>query len=159
MNLWACGAALQCCVSEEKIDLLIPVYHCFVNPDSIFDPSLLSLTVVQVKFKTGRDLDAELAISPFGVVHNLDKPLPYLVIVMELGCEWHYEGNIKFLASEPPTDYYSLSQPLFQSQLLCFMRIPCFIACGDSPDHPWKCLMLCAWDVLHLVNPVPYYIS
>ena len=96
-------------VAFERIDLLIPVYHGFVNPDSIFDPSLLSLTVVQVKFKTGGDLDTELAISPIGVVCNLDKPLPYLVIVMELGCKWHYKGNIKFLASKPPTDCYSCS--------------------------------------------------
>ena len=45
----------------------------------------------------------------------------------------------------------TMSQPLFQGRLLfLLLRIQCFIACGDSQYHPWKHLMLRAWDVLHL---------
>ncbi|KAF8327857.1 hypothetical protein F5887DRAFT_924568 [Amanita rubescens] len=106
-NLWARGGALQCCFFQEKIVLLLPVYHGSVDPDSIFDPSLLSSIVAQIKFKTAGDGNAELAIRPIGVVRDLDKPLPYLAILMELGCEKSFKENgkkIKYLASEPLTD-------------------------------------------------------
>ena len=53
----------------------------------------------------------------------------------------------------------AVSQPLFQSQPPFILGIQCFVACGDSQNHPWKRLMLRAWDVLHLYNPIPYYIS
>ena len=83
-NLWVRGAGLQCCFSQERIDLLVPAYHGPIGPDSIFDPSLLSVIVVQIKFKHDGDLNAELAISALGGDRDLDEPLPYLAIVMEL---------------------------------------------------------------------------
>ena len=62
-NLWVRGAGLQCWFSQERIDLLVPAYHGPIGPDSIFDPSLLSIIVIQIKFKHDGDLNAELAIS------------------------------------------------------------------------------------------------
>ena len=106
-NLWARGAGLQCCFSQETIDLLLVVYHGSVDPDSIFDPSLLSSIAVQVKFKIAGDGNAELAIRPISVVRDLDKPLPYLAILMKLGCEQCFEENgtkVKYLASGPLAD-------------------------------------------------------
>ena len=83
-NLWVHGAGLQCWFSQERIDLLVPAYHGPIGPDSIFDPSLLSVIVIQIKFKHDGDLNAELAISALGGDRDLDEPLPYLTIVMEL---------------------------------------------------------------------------
>ena len=101
-NLWVRGAGLQCCFSHERIDLLVPAYYGSIGPDSIFDPSLLSVIVMQIKSKHDGDLSAELAISPLGVDRDLDEPLPYLAILMELGCEQSFKGSkkkIKYMAS------------------------------------------------------------
>ena len=101
-NLWACGAGLQCCFSQERIDLLVPAYHGFTGPDSIFDPSLLSVIVIQIKLKHDGDLNSELAISPLSADRDLDEPLPYLAILMELGCDKRFKGcngKIKCVAS------------------------------------------------------------
>ena len=49
--------------------------------------------------------------------------------------------------------------PCFRVTLRSILRIQCFVAYGDSQNHPWKRLMLRAWDVLHLYYPIPYYIS
>jgi hypothetical protein len=106
-NLWARGAGLQCCFSQESIYLLLVVYHGSIDADSIFDPSLLSSITAQIKFRTAADGNAELAIRPIGVVRDLDKPLPYLAILMELGCEQRFKGNgekIKYLAAGPLAD-------------------------------------------------------
>ena len=106
-NLWARGAGLQCCFSQEKIDLLLPAYFGSIAPDSIFDPSLISPIALQIKFRTAGDLDAELAIRPIGVDRDLNKPLPYLAVLMELGCEQHFKENnkkIKYSASGPLAD-------------------------------------------------------
>ena len=73
-----------------------------IGPDSIFDPSLLSVIVIQVKFKYDGDPNAELALSPLGVDRDLDEPLPYLAILMKLGCEQSFKGSkkmIKYMAS------------------------------------------------------------
>ncbi|KAF8347980.1 hypothetical protein F5887DRAFT_673723 [Amanita rubescens] len=106
-NLWARGGGLQCCFSQERIDLLLPVYHGSVDRDSIFDPSLFSAIAAQIKFGTTGDGNAELAIRPIGVVRDLDKPLPYIAILMELGCEQPFQENgkkIKYLAPGPLAD-------------------------------------------------------
>ena len=104
-NLWARGGALQCCFCQEKLDFVIPIYHGSIHEESIFDPSLLFGIAGQVKFRTDGDLDAELGIRPIGVDRDLDDPLPYLAILMELGCKQRFKENgmkIKCLASEPP---------------------------------------------------------
>ncbi|KAF8343351.1 hypothetical protein F5887DRAFT_1212483 [Amanita rubescens] len=103
-NLWARGAALQCCYSQESIDLLIPLYHGSISLDSKFDPSRFSVVVVQVKNKVARD---KLAIRPVGVTRDRHQPLPYLVILMALGDGSRYgdrDSDIKFVAPEPPAD-------------------------------------------------------
>ncbi|KAF8699729.1 hypothetical protein AX14_000911 [Amanita brunnescens Koide BX004] len=52
--------------------------------------------------------------------------------------------------SRPPIYQCCLCHnPCFRVNFFCFMRISCFVACGDSHDHPWKSLMLRAWDGLH----------
>lgn len=106
-NLWARGGALQCCFFQERIDLLLPIYYGSVDPYSIFDPSLLSLFVVQVKYRANGNGNAELAIRPIGLVRDLDKPLPYLAMLMELGCKQRFKKGrkkIKYLASESLVD-------------------------------------------------------
>ena len=101
-NLWARGAALQCCFSQEAIDLLIPLYLGSVHPNSIFDPSLLSAVVVQVKYKTTGDKNAEHAIRPIGVPRDHNPPLPYLAILMELGSTSRYQETRKRIKYEAP---------------------------------------------------------
>ncbi|KIL57071.1 hypothetical protein M378DRAFT_16508 [Amanita muscaria Koide BX008] len=89
-NLWARGAALQCCFNQETIDWLIPFY---IFPDGTaafdlnakFDPSRLSAVFGQVKNKEVGDLKAEKSIHPIGIPYDPDQPLPYLAILMELG--------------------------------------------------------------------------
>ena len=103
-NLWARGAALQCSFSQESFNLLIPFYYGSVEPDSIFDPSLLSAGLAQIKNKAAGDTQAELAIRPIGVPSDR---LPYLAILMELGCESCFKENrskIKYKVSGPLDD-------------------------------------------------------
>jgi hypothetical protein len=86
---------------------LIPTYNGPVDPDSIFDPSQLSVAAVQVKYKVTGDKKVGIVIRPIGVPRNRRQPLPYLAILMELGNESKYNGNgskIKYTASEPPAD-------------------------------------------------------
>lgn len=104
-NAWARGAALQCCFSQELIYFLIPLYHGSVHPDSKFDPSRLSAVMVQIKNKVAKN--AEPALRPTGVPRDRHQPLPYLVILMELGNEFSYDDSgskIKYAGSEPSAD-------------------------------------------------------
>ena len=106
-NLWARGAALQCCFSQESIDFLIPLYIGSVCPESEFDPSRLSVVAGQVKYKVAGDKKAGPAIRPMGAPRDRHQPLPYLAILMELGNESYYKDSgsqIKYAASEPPPD-------------------------------------------------------
>jgi hypothetical protein len=106
-NLWAHGAALQCCFTQESVDFLIPIYIGSVTPDAAFDPSCLSVAAGQVKFKVAGDKKAEAAIRPIGIPCDLSQPLPYLAILMELGNESNYQKNhskIKSMAPKPVTD-------------------------------------------------------
>jgi hypothetical protein len=80
-NLWACGAVLQYCFSQESVDYLIPLYISSVNPESEFDPSQLSIVVGQVKYKVAEDKRARPTIHPIGAPHNHHQPLPYLAIL------------------------------------------------------------------------------
>ncbi|KAK2464125.1 hypothetical protein APHAL10511_003873 [Amanita phalloides] len=106
-NLWARGAALQCCFSQESIDFIIPLYDGPINPDSEFDPSRLSAVIGQVKNKVAGDKKAELAIHPIGLLRNRLQPLPYLAILMELGNESKHQvtgSKINCEASELPAE-------------------------------------------------------
>jgi hypothetical protein len=94
-NLWARGAALQYCFTQKGIDLTIPTYRGPIIADAIFDPSLLSGLLVQVKFKFSGDPQAETLIRPFGIPRDPDQPLPYLALLMELGSESNYKGLSK----------------------------------------------------------------
>jgi anti-sigma28 factor (negative regulator of flagellin synthesis) len=98
-NLWARGAALQCCFNQKAIDFTIPVYRGLVNAGAIFDPSRLSGVSGQVKFKVTGDPQAETLIRPFGIPRDPHDPLPYLALLMELGSESNYKGNSKIKAT------------------------------------------------------------
>ena len=100
-NLWARGAALQCCFTQESIDFLIPIYSGSITPDAAFDPSYLSVVAGQVKFKVAGDKKAEAAIRPIGIPRDLSHPLPYLAILMELGNESNYQENHSKIKSTP----------------------------------------------------------
>jgi len=101
-NLWARGAALQCCFNQEAIDFLIPVYHGSVAANAVFDPSCLSAIAGQVKFKEPGDQKAETLIRPFGIHRDPHSPLPYLALLMELGNESSEKSKIKTKLPEPP---------------------------------------------------------
>ena len=106
-NLWARGAALQCCFTQESIDFLIPIYIGSVATDASFDPSRLSVVAGQVKSKVAEDEKAEPAIRPIGIPRDLRQPLPYLAVLMELGNESDHEENhskIKSTAPKPAVD-------------------------------------------------------
>ena len=86
-NLWARQAALQCAFNQESIDLLIPTYTGSIACGDFFNPAKLSAVVVQVKYKSKADTAAEDDIRPLGISRDLDNPLPYFTLLMELGNE------------------------------------------------------------------------
>jgi hypothetical protein len=101
-NLYARGAALQCCFNQESLDFLIPVYTGSIIEDAIFDPAALSAVVVQVKFKSAGDKQAGNLLRPVGIPRDLSRPLPYLALLMELGNESTYrETGSKILTMIP----------------------------------------------------------
>ena len=107
-NLWARGAALQCCFRQKAIDFTIPTYRCegSFETDAVFDLSCLSGVSGQVKFKVSGEPRAESRIQPLGIPRDPRDPLPYLALLMELGSEANYRGNgkkIKATPSEQPT--------------------------------------------------------
>ena len=103
-NLWARGAALQCCFRQKAIDFTIPTYRCEgpFETDAVFDLSCLSGVSGQVKFKVSGEPQAESRIQP-GIPRDPRDPLPYLALLMELGSEAEYQGHgkIKATPSEP----------------------------------------------------------
>ncbi|KAF8515975.1 hypothetical protein BU17DRAFT_76734 [Hysterangium stoloniferum] len=106
-NLWARGAALQCCFTQEGIDLLILTYTGSIEANAVFDPSWLSAAVVQVKFKAAGDKKASSKMRPLGIPRDLHQPLPYLALLMELGNESNYRENhskIISMACKPVVD-------------------------------------------------------
>jgi len=104
-NLWARGAALQCCFRQKAIDFTIPTYRCEgpFEADAVFDPSRLSGASGQVKFKLSGEPKAESRIQPLGIPRDPRNPLPYLALLMELGSESEYQGHgkIKTTPSKP----------------------------------------------------------
>ncbi len=106
-NLWARGAALQCSINQESLDLLIVTYKGSVSGDQIFDVENLSAAVVQVKYKTNADTKTGPALQPIGIPHNISRPLPYLALLMELGTESHFQqtkDQIQLIPSPPLSD-------------------------------------------------------
>ncbi|KAF8520920.1 hypothetical protein BU17DRAFT_65140 [Hysterangium stoloniferum] len=87
------GGALQCCFNQEGIDLLIPTHFGSIEADVVFDPTLLSATLYQVKFKVKGDKKAESVVHPISIPHDLHQPLPYIMILMELGNESKYQDT------------------------------------------------------------------
>jgi hypothetical protein len=106
-NLWARQAILQCCHNQQSLDCLFPVYFGSVSPNANFDPSLLSGGVDQIKFKANTDTKAEIALRPIGIPRDLNRPLPYLALLMELGNESLHRAThskIKSSVSQPLSD-------------------------------------------------------
>jgi hypothetical protein len=102
-NTWARQAAIQCSFNQDSLDLLIPAYHGSVTPGAIFYPALLTGIVVQIKFKTTGDKQVGDSLRPLGIPRGLERPLPYLAILLELGNESEYQetrSKIKTTASK-----------------------------------------------------------
>ena len=82
------------------------MYIGSVAAEAIFEPSCLSVVVGQVKYKVAGDKKAEPAIRPLGIARDLQQPLPYLALLMELGNESRYKktrSKAKTAVSEPLT--------------------------------------------------------
>lgn len=94
-NLWARGAALQCCFNQEAIDFLIVTYSGPIGATDIFDPTKLSAIVVQIKNKGQADTNAELGTQPIGVPRNAPQPLPYIAMLLEFGNNFSTNSQIK----------------------------------------------------------------
>jgi len=92
-NLWARGAALQCCFNQESLDLLIVTYKGSVGPDATFNIKKLSVIVFQIKNKSSSDTSALRLLRPVGLHHDRRRPLPYLAVAMELGNKSNYQQN------------------------------------------------------------------
>ena len=119
-NLWARGAALQCCFNQESIDFLIPVYFGSVAEGEVFDPSCLSAVAGQVKYKSEGSPKAGDAIGLFGASRHPSEPLPYLALLMELGNESKYQetkSRIKLNAADALVDgkFPELTQDLIDA--------------------------------------------
>lgn len=100
-NLWARGAALQCCFNQEAIDFLIVTYSGSIGATDIFDPTKLSAIVVQIKNKGQADTNAELCTQPIGVPRIAPQPLPYIAMLLEFGnnsCHRSTNSQIKITA-------------------------------------------------------------
>jgi hypothetical protein len=96
-NLYARGAALQCSFGQESLDLFIPTYAGSVADNATFDPAALSAVVCQVKYRTVGDKRAGDALRPIGIPRDLDQPLPYLALLLELGSTATYqETTLKY---------------------------------------------------------------
>jgi hypothetical protein len=81
-------------------------YHGSVSPDAIFDPNMIGGFVLQIKNKAEAATPAEKTVRPIGIPRDLDRPLPYLTLLMELGNESVYQdtrSKIKTTASQPPS--------------------------------------------------------
>jgi hypothetical protein len=105
-NLWSRGAFLQGSHNQSSIDLLGAIYFGSVLPDATFDPNKIGGFVNQIKHKVGAATPAERNVRPIGIPRDLDRPLPYLTFVMELGNEASYQdtrSKIKTTASGTPS--------------------------------------------------------
>lgn len=93
-NLWARGAALQCCFNQESIDFLIPFYKGPIEATAIFDPAALSGVVGQIKHKVKGDGEAGRKMSPMGIpFHPSSGPPPFLALLLEFGTEAFYRST------------------------------------------------------------------
>jgi hypothetical protein len=111
-NLWARGAILQCCFNQSSIDCLCPIYLGSVDENAVFDPELLSGAVFQIKYKAEADTTAETNMGPIGIPRDLERPLPYLAMLMEFGSEASHQtagSKIKCTPSNvPPEQFHQL---------------------------------------------------
>lgn len=104
-NLWARGAALQCCFRQESLDLMIVTYKGSVAANAIFDPKNLTAIVIQVKYKNKTDLNAGRVLRPIGIPRNIHRPLPYIALLMELGSQSNYwTSRSKILVTASPLE-------------------------------------------------------
>jgi len=70
---------------------LIVSYTGDIAEDAIFDPAALSAVVAQIKLKATADMDARDVLRPVGILRDLNQPLPYLALLMELGNESRHQ--------------------------------------------------------------------
>jgi hypothetical protein len=96
------SCALECYFRQESLDLLTMTYKGSVALDAIFDVENLSAAVVQIKYKAKEDMKAGRALRPIGIPYNINRPLLYVALFMELGNESNHretKSQIKVSAS------------------------------------------------------------
>jgi hypothetical protein len=83
----------------------------------------LSGAVFQIKYKEAADTMAETDMRPVGIPRDLDRPLPYLAMLMELGTETSHQGirsKIKCTPSEVPSEQFQQLRQNWLDALGCF---------------------------------------
>jgi hypothetical protein len=111
------------------------VYFGSVERDARFDPEMLSGFVVQVKNKTAGATPAEAKLQSMGIPRDLDQPLPYLALLMELGNETLYDATQSKLNVALPESENSDGQ--FRARAEAFSQAVTNLAKykkGTSPD-------------------------
>jgi hypothetical protein len=80
--------------------------------------------VVQVKFETSADGKAGAALRPIGVPRDYSRPLPYLVLLLELGNESkHQETNSKIKVKSQPDPAGATFQTLTDNYLAALKNL------------------------------------
>ena len=100
---------MQCSFDQSSIDCLGAVYYGSVDEKAIFKPELLSGVVMQIKNQEAPQNKAEIKMRPIGIPRDLERPLPYLAILMELGTAVVHQAtgsNIKCTTSDTPPDQF-----------------------------------------------------
>ncbi|EJU02063.1 hypothetical protein DACRYDRAFT_21854 [Dacryopinax primogenitus] len=102
-NWWARGCALQCCPNQESFDALVVSYTSSVEDNAIFDPELVCLNYIQVKFKHDPDYKAidKMHATSMAIQPELSNQ-PHLGILMELGTEARFQDNNLFVRMTEP---------------------------------------------------------
>ena len=110
------------------------VYHGNIDAKAIFDPAMLSAVFGQVKFISKADTTAEQAIRPIRLPCSLFGPLPYLVMLFELGNDSnHGRTKSKIKVTTPTFTTKDEFQKLTQNWLTAVKALGKYQA-----EHPEK---------------------
>jgi hypothetical protein len=95
---------LQCCYNQASIDCLFVIYCGSVESNALFNPDLLLGCFIQVRNRSEADAQAEINCRPITLPRDLNHPLPYLMLLMELGTQSAHQktrSQIKCAVSQP----------------------------------------------------------
>jgi hypothetical protein len=111
-NLWSRGAILQCARNQSSIESLCVVYFGSFLPGALFDLDKLGAFILKITNKFEAANPKERSFPPVG---DLDRSLPCLTCVLELGNEsCHPETHSKFktTASGPTASHGRLRESM-----------------------------------------------